>query len=77
MNNLTIDQAIEHLHRMAETLEKYKEKYPKAKWRWIHLSTNWWKFEDMKRDWDWVWYWSINGQELWIDLHLSSQDDDF
>ena len=33
MNNLTIDQAIEHLHRMAETLEKYKEKYPKAKWR--------------------------------------------
>ena len=76
MANLTIDQTIEHLHWMADKLEEYKHKYPDAKWRWLHLSLNWEKFEDMKWDGDGVWYWGINGQELWIDLHPSSQDED-
>lgn len=33
MENLTIEQAIEHLKNMVKLLEKYKEKYPKAKFK--------------------------------------------
>jgi hypothetical protein len=31
MTRLTIEQAIEHLHEMAERLEEMKNKYPNAK----------------------------------------------
>ena len=40
MEHLTIEQAIEHLHGMAESLKKMHEKYPDAKYRGVHLSLN-------------------------------------
>jgi hypothetical protein len=40
MNRLTIEQAVEHLHHMAESLQKMHEKYPDAKYRGVQLSLN-------------------------------------
>ena len=77
MEHLTIEQAIEHLHGMAESLKKMHEKYPDAKYRGVHLSLNWWKLEDARRDGDWVWYWGINWQEIWIDLHFTTEPEEY
>lgn len=40
MKHLTIEQAIEHLHGMAESLKEMHEKYPDAKYRGVQLSLN-------------------------------------
>jgi hypothetical protein len=40
MNNLTIEQAIKHLHDIAKSLEDMQKKYPDAKFRGVHLSLN-------------------------------------
>ena len=76
MEHLTIDDAIEHLHEMAENLKKYKEKYPDAEYRGVKLSLNWWRLRDARRDGDLVWYWSINWQEIWIDLSFITKEDE-
>lgn len=74
--NFTIEEAIEHLQGMAERLKEMGEKYPKAKFNWVRLSLNWGKLNDARRDWDWIAYWSINWQEMWIDLSFTTKEED-
>lgn len=76
MNRLTIEQAIEHLHEMAESLKKMHEKYPDAKYSGIQLSLNWGKLREARWDGDGVGYWSINWQELWIDISFTTKDEE-
>lgn len=76
MEHLTIDQAIEHLQDMAESLKKYKEKYPNAKYKGVQLSLDWWRLEEAKRNGDSIWYWSINWEEIWISLSFSTKNED-
>jgi hypothetical protein len=61
---------------MAESLQKMHEKYPDAKYRGVQLSLNWTELKEARRDGDGVWYWSINWQELWIDLHFTTEPED-
>ena len=76
MNNFTVEQAIEHLHWMAERLEEMQKKYPDAKYRGVKLSLNWGKLEEARRDGDWIWYWGINGKELWIDISFTTKPEE-
>lgn len=72
----TIGDVTKHLQGMIETLERYKEKHPEAKFKWIKLSLDWGEFKDAKRDGDSIWYWSINGGEIWITLGFSTEEEE-
>lgn len=79
MNNLTIEQAIEHLHEMADRLEEMQKKYPDAVYTGVRLCLNWGKLEDARRDGDGVFYTSIGRKywkELGIDIHFTTKDEE-
>ena len=76
MEHLTIDDAIEYLHHLAESLKSMQEKYPDAEYKGVQLSLNWGKLREARRDGGGVWYWSINWQEIWIDISFTTKDED-
>ena len=76
MKHLTIEDAIEYLHDLAESLKSMQEKYPDAEYKGVQLSLNWWKLREARWDGGGVGYWSINWQEIWIDISFTTKDED-
>lgn len=77
MEHLTIDDAIIHLHNMAERLQEAKNKYPDATYKGVKLSLNWWKLNDARWNGDGIGYWSINWQEIWIDISFTTENEEY
>lgn len=78
MEHLTIEQAIEHLHEMADRLEEMRKKYPEAVYTWVRLCLNWGRLEEAKRDGDGVGYTSIGrkyGKEINIDIFFTTEEE--